>query len=85
MLEIVDEVSTKLGIQFETAWMIDGQPIKSPMQLPIQCRIMVVSKNDNFIGLKGKEHFDLRGTFTRQNVGGATYVNTNRPTIKLKP
>lgn len=35
MLEIVDEVSTKMGQQFETAWMIDGQAMKTPMQLPL--------------------------------------------------
>lgn len=35
MLEIVDEVSTKMGTQFETAWMIDGLPMKTPLQLPL--------------------------------------------------
>ena len=85
MLEIIDEVSTKMGEQFETAWMIDGQPMKTPLQLPLQCRIMIVSKTEEFSGLKGREHFDSRPVATRQNVGGATYVNTQRPTIKVKP
>lgn len=46
MLEIIDEVSTKMGEQFETAWMIDGQAMRTPLQLPLQCRIMVVSKTE---------------------------------------
>lgn len=85
MLEIVDEVSTKMEEQYETAWLLDGQAMKTPMDLPLQCRIMVVSKTEEFAGLAGLEHFDSRGAATRQNVGGATYVNTNRPTIKVKP
>lgn len=85
MLEIIDEVSTKMGEQFETAWMMDGQPMKTPLQLPLQCRIMIVSKSEEFAGLKGREHFESRPAATRQNVGGATYVNAQRPTIKVKP
>ena len=31
MLEIVDEVSTKMGEQYESAYLLDGQPMKTPM------------------------------------------------------
>jgi len=31
MLEIVDEVSTRMGEQYETAFLIDGQPMKTPL------------------------------------------------------
>ena len=65
--------------------MLDGQAMRTPMDLPLQCRIMVVSKTEEFSGLAGLEHFDSHAAATRQNVGGATYVNTNRPTIKVKP
>lgn len=46
---------------------------------------MVVSKTEEFVGLSGLEHFDPHAAAVRQNVGGATYVNTTRPTIKVKP
>lgn len=59
--------------------------MKTPMQLPLQCRIMVVSKTEKFAGITGLEHFDSHAAATRQNVGGATYVNASRPTIKVKP
>lgn len=65
MLEIVDEVSTKMEDQYETAWLLDGQAMRTPMDLPLQCRIMVVSKTEEFSGLAGLEHFDTRGTATR--------------------
>ena len=55
MLEILDEVSTKLGQQFETAWLLDGTRIHSPLELPIQCRIIVASKTDTFEELTNLE------------------------------
>ena len=35
MQEIVEEASEKLGKQYETAWLLDGLPVKSPMDMPI--------------------------------------------------
>jgi hypothetical protein len=35
MLEILDEVSHKVGEQFETAWLLDGTKVRSPLELPI--------------------------------------------------
>jgi hypothetical protein len=35
MLEILDEVSTKIGKQFESAWLLDGKRMLSPLDLPI--------------------------------------------------
>jgi|TARA_B110000305_G_C19445389_1_gene644505 hypothetical protein len=36
MLEILDEVSTKIGEQIETAWLIDGQQqMLSPLEIPL--------------------------------------------------
>jgi len=58
--------------------------MKTPMHLPLQCRIIVVSKTEEFAGITGLEDFDSHATATRQNVGGATYVNATRPTIKVK-
>ena len=48
MLEILDEVSTKLGQQFESAWLIDGMRMKSPLDLPIAARIIIASKSEEF-------------------------------------
>lgn len=48
MLEILDEVSQKMGMQFESAYLLDGQRMKSPLDLPIECRIIVASLNDEF-------------------------------------
>ena len=35
MLEIIDEACTKMGDQFETAYLIDGERIRSPLDMPI--------------------------------------------------
>ena len=58
MLEIIDEVCTKLGDQYESAFLLDGQRMKSPLEVPIEARIIVVSKNEEFHGLRGLENFD---------------------------
>jgi hypothetical protein len=42
----------------------------------------VVSKSDSFQGIAGLEHFE---GYTRSNVGGATFVNHNVPSVKVKP
>ena len=58
MLELLEEISVNIGEQFETAWLIDGKQMLSPLDLPIQARIMVVSKNDEFRGISGLERFE---------------------------
>lgn len=58
MLEILDEVSTKLGKQVESAWLLDGQRMQSPLDVPIQTRILIASTNEHFQGIKGLEHFE---------------------------
>lgn len=55
MLEILDEVSTKLGEQFESAYLIDGSKMRSPLDLPIATRIIIASKNESFKGVTGLE------------------------------
>jgi len=47
--------------------------------------VIVVSKTEEFAGLAGLEHFDTQLAASRQNVGGATYVNAAKPTIQVKP
>lgn len=57
MLEILEEASEKMEKQFETAWLLDGQQIKSPLELPDECRIIVASTDETFRGISGLEHF----------------------------
>ena len=88
MLEILDEVSTKIGKQFETVWLLSGERMLSPLDLPVQTRIIVVSQDENFRGITGLEHFDSHSTVQRKatQVGGATFVsNVKAPSIKVKP
>jgi len=76
MLEILEEVSNKIGEQYESAWLIDGQRMLSPLDLPIQARILVVSRGEEFCGIRNLEKFEGVPTQSlRENVGGATYVN----------
>lgn len=47
MLEILDEVSSKIdesGDVYENAFLIDGSHMNSPLEIPIEARILVVSK-----------------------------------------
>lgn len=91
MLEILEEVSDKMGKQIESAWLLNGQRMMSPLDLPIQTRVLVASTTENFKGISGLEHFDLTryasiSKENRTNVGGATFVNTvTMPSIKVKP
>ena len=88
MLEILDEVSTKMGDQYESAWLIDGQRMKSPLDLPIQTRIIVVSKSEEFEGVSSIEKFEGHSAIMQQRsmVGGATFVNqVTVPTVRVKP
>lgn len=51
MLEILDEVSTKLddkGDVFEYAYLVDGSKMGSPLDVPIEARILIVSRNETF-------------------------------------
>jgi hypothetical protein len=90
MLEIIEEVSERIGSQFESAWLLTGQRVMSPLDLPSQTRVLVVSLNDTFKGITGLEHFDVKSYSTmkenRTNVGAATFVNqVTLPSIKVKP
>jgi hypothetical protein len=58
MLEILEEVSNKIGEQYESAWLIDGQRMLSPLDLPIQARIIVVSRDEEFAGVRNLEKFE---------------------------
>jgi len=80
MLEILEEVSEKMGKQFETAWLLDGRKMVSPLDLPNETRIIIASTDDTFKGIVGLEHFDMSRYQSmmqenRTNVGGVTYVN----------
>ena len=81
MLEIIDEACSKIGEQFETAYLIDGERMRSPLEIPIQSRIIVVSKTDSFQGIEGLEHFE---GYTKSNDGGATCVK-HAPSARVKP
>lgn len=35
MAEIIEEASEKLGEQYESAYLLDGRPTKSPRDIPI--------------------------------------------------
>ena len=35
MAEIIEEASEKLGEQYETAYLLDGRPAKTPLDMPI--------------------------------------------------
>lgn len=35
MLEIIDEACTKIGEQYETAFLLDGERMRSPLEIPI--------------------------------------------------
>ena len=35
MSEIIEEVSEKIGEQYETAYLIDGQHMKTPLEMPL--------------------------------------------------
>jgi len=49
----------------------------SPLDLPVEARILVVSKGEEFCGIRNIEKFECIGTTQslRSNVGGATFVN----------
>jgi hypothetical protein len=50
----------------------------SPLEIPIEARIIVVSKSDTFRGITGLDQFEGHAAATqsyRSMVGGATYVN----------
>jgi hypothetical protein len=45
----------------------------SPLDIPIRARILVVSKHEEFYGVRNLEKFE--GAPIKSSVGGATYVN----------
>lgn len=79
MLEILDEVSQKMNKQLESAYMIFGHRMRSPLDIPIETRIIVASTTEEFKGIRGLEHFESNSMSmvkeSRHNVGGATFVN----------
>ena len=89
MLEILDEVSQKMGKQFETAYLLSGEQMLSPLDLPIEARILVASTTTEFKGLTGLENFESYNNLMRTNkshVGAATFINqVNMPSVKVKP
>lgn len=61
MLEILDEISGKIddsGDIYESAFLIDGSTMSSPLDIPIEARILVVSKQDTFKGITGLDQFE---------------------------
>ena len=57
--------------------MIDGTPLRSPLDMPIQTRIIIASTSEEFKGIRGLEHFENSKMIVtkEQRVGGATFVN----------
>lgn len=51
LLEILEEVSDKIGKQFESVWLLNGERVLSPLDLPSQTRIIVVSTDETFKGI----------------------------------
>ena len=85
MTEIIEEASEKLGDIYESAFLIDGKSAKTPLDMPIQSRILIISKDEHFNPLSGLENFS-GATFARATrLGGATYVSGQAPEIKVKP
>lgn len=92
MLQILEEASSRMNKLFESAWLLDGRRMLSPLDLPIDTRIIVASENEEFIGISGLEHFDqsLYTTTIKENrntKGGITFVKREEilPTIDVKP
>ena len=58
---MIDEVNTRLDMTNKPmykAWQLDGTKIKSIMEIHQNCRVIIVSKDKNFKGVKGLEQFD---------------------------
>ena len=78
MLEILEEVSGKIDPHsdvFEKAYLLDGEQVTSPLQVPIETRILIISKFKHFKGIRGLEKFESYQGATSSMVGGATYIN----------
>lgn len=61
MQEIIEEASEKLGKQYETAWSLDGIQVKTPMDMAIQARILILSDGEEFLELGNIDKFSMRG------------------------
>ena len=56
ILEMIDEVNTKNKLEKDPmvyAWTLDGTRVKSLMDIHQKCRVLVVSKNKDFVGVRG--------------------------------
>ena len=54
--------------------------------MPIQCRIIILSKTENFEPVAGLENFESNPMMSKTRKGGVTYVNApTQPEVKVKP
>ena len=53
--------------------------------MPIQARVLILSRDDEFHPVTGLESFPSNPARNAHRAGGATYVNTQKPTIEVKP
>lgn len=60
LLEFLYEIGLRLKNHYEYCWLIDGTRIKKPMDIPYQCRILIVSNDKKFKGIKNLHMFDPR-------------------------
>jgi len=61
ILEVIDEVNTKCKLDktpMAYCWQLDGTRIKSLMEIHQQCRVLVLSRTKDFVGLKGLERLE---------------------------
>ena len=77
---------------FESAWLLDGRRMLSPLDIPIETRIIVASETESFTGISGLEHFDMTAINlgmkeSRSTKGGITFINREpqKPSIEVKP
>lgn len=61
ILEIIDEVNSRHKLEkapMAYAWLLDGTRVKTLMDIHPECRILVVSRNKTFEGIRGLEKLD---------------------------
>jgi hypothetical protein len=65
--------------------MLDGLAVKSPLDMPIQARILILSDTEYYRELKNIDQFDLSRSLKRTRAGGATFVSKAIPAVKVEP